>query len=148
MVGCLARELASGGVGALKGPFWALALTEQLRERRGWVGRGWLDQGVGEAGTHGGRWHQNAHTVFESGDAESSQLSGKEKGRDRNGWQLFQSSAPPRSLTPAKALPLWWDCLPPIHLTLPLLYGRTYFPFRLLELLKAKILEKGFLKVT
>lgn len=64
-------------------------------------------------GTHGGRWHQirqrgaRAHTGFESGGAETSQLRGKERGQDGKGWGLLQTATHPGTpscpLAPAKA---------------------------------------------
>ena len=96
-------------------------------------------------GTHRGRWHQirhsgaHPHMAFERGDAEPSQLGGKERGRDRS-W----CGALPGLCPTLETLSFQWDLpccpppphpLPPLHTPNPhpVVHGRPFLPPHLRE---------------
>lgn len=78
-----------------RAPGWDWGAPETLPESQ-------LGQGVRGAGTHGGRWNHKRysgahdHTGFELGGVASSQLHGKERGRDRTGEGSCRVPSPPR----------------------------------------------------
>lgn len=106
-----------------------------------------LGQGVRGAGTHGGRWNHKRysgahdHTGFELGGVASSQLHGKERGRDRTSEGSYRVPSLPN---PAKALSCAPDHPGLLHTPAAQALREPPLPsFPSLQFLRAEILPLG-----